>query len=707
MSYNNNSHMEFNPLEAIRRRKWQLAGCLLLICALSAATVTVFAPKYQSVAQVKVIDEKPSQNTYAGIFGGGSSNFNSHYELLKSDRVYEMALARLNSDPTITSPVNMKDLRQNSKLYGDHQSNIIKITGVSDKAAASSAIANVLASSFVETSTIIKKAQDNEVLNQLTDQLLMMEEKVSAKESELEKFCQANMIIGELTSYESARAVLKNLETKLQKCDSEKVDIQSELAVLQKITIDDLQDPQAIPLDAVRNDATLKKHISDINLLSLKEREYSQIYLPDHRELQRIRQKITLAQDNMVRYAQTLLISLQKKNVEKLAALEKEKVQINTEIENNTERALSDSQLYAKHNKLKEELQEVTKLRNKIHTQMQDFKLNRELSCDPVVVVNSARIPEETAGLPARKRAGMVLVLGVLFSLVLILALEKMSINDKMANQYPFPMPYYQYQQPAPAYNQGFQTTLAAQQQAEPATNHRTEILAKISAVNLEENQGNVSDTMMYKLVHTYPNSQLAGQFRNVSTSLLSRFGKTRQSIVITGNENKCGKTILTCNLALLLAQTGRSVLIVSTNQDNDKLSKVFDTGRTLYADLMLTNQYNIDEFIRNNDSDGVATLKLDLANRPDTTELAQSLAALNGKLQSKFDWVIYDTTAIGYFDTDNILQVIGKAVFVSRSTCTGDIIMTTEQIEQRGAVSLGCVEMPVNHSANINYQPV
>ena len=212
---------------------------------------------------------------------------------------------------------------------------------------------------------------------------------------------------------------------------------------------------------------------------------------------------------------------------------------------------------------------------------------------------------------------------------------------------------------------------------------------------------------MLYKLVHTYPNSLLADQFRNVSTSLLSRFGNTKQSIVITGNENKCGKTILTCNLALLLAQTGRSVVIVSTNQENDKLSKVFDTGRTLYADLMLSNQYNLDEFVRHNESDGVATLKLDLANRPDTAELAQSLSALNWKLQSKYDWVIYDTTSIGYFDTDNILQVIGKAIFVSRSTCTGDIIMTTEQIEQRGAVSLGCVEMPVKHSANISYQPV
>ena len=708
MSYNNNNQLAFNPLEAIRRRKWQLAGCLLLICGLSAVTVTVFAPKYQSVAQVKVVDESTSRSSYSSLFGTGSSNFNAQYELLKSDRVYEMALARLNSDPSIPSPINMKELRSNTKLYGDNQASIIKITGISEKAATSSAIANVLANSFIETSSVIKNAQNNDILNQLTDQLLSLEEKVSAKETELEDFRQENMIIGDLTSYESARNVLNNLERKLQNCDSEKVDIQSELAVLQKITINDLQDPQSIPLDEVRNDATLTKHISEINTLSVKEREYAQVYLPNHRELQKLRQKITMAQDNMVRYAQTLLISLQKKNVERLAALEKEKSQISSEINTQTTKALSDSQIYTKHKKLKEELNEVVSLRNKVHSQMQDFKLNQELKSDPVIVVNSARIPDETAGLPARKRAGMVLLLGVIFSLILVLALEKMSINDRMtAQQYNMPMPYYPYQQPVPAYNNYQPPTAQPTERVEHAQGLRADVLAKISSLDIEGVEGEISDSMLYKLVHTYPNSQLAGQFRGVSTSLLSRFGRTKQSIVITGNETKSGKTILTCNLALLLAQTGRSVVIVSTNQDNDKLSKVFDTGRTLYADLMLANQYNIDEFVRHTESDGVSTLKLDLANRPDTAELTQSLSALNWKLQSKYDWVIYDTTAIGYFDTDNILQVIGKAVFVSRSACTGDIIMTTEQIEQRGAVSLGCVEMPVQQSTKISYQQV
>ena len=707
MSYNNNNNLAFNPLEAIRKRKWQLAGCLVLIGALSFATVTVFAPKYQSVANVKIIEDGKTQNTYNRLFGNGSNNFNSNYELLKSDRVYETALARLNSDPTIASPISMKKLRENSKLYGDPQAGLIKITGVSDKAEISSTIANTLASAFVETSSVIKKAHDNDILNQITDQILALETQINSKEAELGKFRQENMIIGDMTSYESARTVLNNLERKLQQCDTDKVDIQSELAVLQKITFDDLQDPQSIPLESLRNDVALKNHISEINKLSVKEREYSQIYLPNHRELQRIRQKLTMAQDNMVRYAQTLLISMQKKNVERLSALDKEKKQISLEIELQTAKALEDSQVYSKHKKLKEELQEIVSLKTKLHDQMQEFKIKQELSSDPVVVVNSARIPEETAGLPVRKRAGMVLVLGVLFSVVLILSLEKMSINDKLTAQYSMPIPYNPYQQPMPAYG-GFQPTMAAPQEyKEPEPKPRTDILGKINILDMEGIDDDVSESMMYKLVHTYPNSQLASQFREVSTSLLSRFGKTRQSIVITSNEAKSGKTVLASNLALLLRQTGRSVVIVSTNQESDKLSKVYDTGRTLYADLILSNQYKTEEFVCQSESDGISTLKLDLANRPDTSELAQSLSALNWKLQSKFDWVIYDTTSIGCFDTDNILQVIGKAIFVSRSACTGDIIMTTEKIEQRGAVSLGCVEMPAKHSANISYQPV
>ncbi len=702
MNYNVNNHTAFNPLDALMRRKWQLAGCLVFICAMAISTVTIFAPKYEATAQVKVVSTERGNTSTLGALLGGNSSFNSQLELLKSDRVFQMALARINSDPMVMNPMKLMALRDRTKLRADATANVINIVGVSEKAETASAIANNLTSAFVETSTVMKNAQSNMILDQLTDQILMLEAKVTQKEQELDQFRKDNMIIGNETSYDSTVKVINELQSKIQKCETQKVDIQNQLAVLQKITMDDLQDPMSIPLKSIREDRGLQEELKAINELVNKEREYSRTYLPGHRELQKLNQKITIAKDNMARHAQTLLISLQKQSIETLAAIDKEKESINEALINSKNDALKNSSVYTRLNKYNSELADARKSRDNIHSEIQQYKLKQKLTSDPVVIVNAANVPESTAGLSARKRAGAVLLIGVIFSFVLVLSLEKMKIND-MANEMLYaPMNNMQYGNYGMNYNAMPYQNMSTYNIQQPH-NKNIEVLGRISGTSYDlENP--ISENMLYNLVHTYPQCRQAEQYREISTALLSRFSRTKQSVVITGNESKCGKTVLTCNLAHLLAQAGRKVLIVSTNPANDKLSKAFETGRTIYADLMVSGKYNISDFICHTSSNHIATLKLDLDNRPDTAELAQAISAMNWKLQSEFDWILYDSTSIGYNDTDNILQVIGKAIFVSRSTSNENIILTTEQIEQRGAVSLGCVEMPAAHN-QVSYQ--
>ena len=70
------------------------------------------------------------------------------------------------------------------------------------------------------------------------------------------------------------------------------------------------------------------------------------------------------------------------------------------------------------------------------------------------------------------------------------------------------------------------------------------------------------------------------------------------------------------------------------------------------------------------------------------------ALEELNRQLMQRFDWVIYDSGTLQEQLTSNLLQVVGKVLYVGSVTeangCQEEII---EQIEHCGALSLGFVE--------------
>ena len=69
------------PFEVLARRRWQLMGCLLLVCGIAFAATALRKPMYESVARVQV--ESPRMNPTAAFFGGaGKGDISTQVELL-------------------------------------------------------------------------------------------------------------------------------------------------------------------------------------------------------------------------------------------------------------------------------------------------------------------------------------------------------------------------------------------------------------------------------------------------------------------------------------------------------------------------------------------------------------------------------------------------------------------------------------------------
>ena len=185
-----------------------------------------------------------------------------------------------------------------------------------------------------------------------------------------------------------------------------------------------------------------------------------------------------------------------------------------------------------------------------------------------------------------------------------------------------------------------------------------------------------------------------ASTFREISANLLGRFGTSRQSIVVTGSEVGCGKTTCACNLALALAQSGRSVCLVESNPDDATLHRIFDDdGQGSAVDDVLATPERWDELTRETD-----ILNLVVAHcwaERSATEAVDSgmLTELSQHLINHYDWVVYDGGSVYSEFTPKLLGAIGKAMFVTPGRDPALEQATAQQVERCGAVVLGCIE--------------
>ncbi|MCF7958444.1 MAG: AAA family ATPase, partial [Phycisphaerae bacterium] len=348
---------------------------------------------------------------------------------------------------------------------------------------------------------------------------------------------------------------------------------------------------------------------------------------------------------------------------------------------------------------IKSNLQLASKLKADHIAQLQQFTLEQEMAEAPVVIVDSARVPTHPKGLSSAHRSASILLIGILFSIAFILSMDRFSVNENtqgmpmdahaaaawMTN----PMMFWPNGQPVGRY------AAPSSPMAVGDVEEVKSALGRIGNIPFQESEKNSrAFSWRSRIVHIDQQSAPAASFRQISTQLLARFGQARQSVVLTGTSRNSGKTTCASNLALLLAQAGRNVVLVDSDPQNSSLQRIFKIDK---AKLRLAD-YNdrsglLNKSIQKTDVDNLYVVQIDVDPRESSENKTTRLAALNSDLSQHFDWVIYDAGVIGCNTTDQLLQIVGKALFVSTDDDASGRLVTIEQIEHRGAINLGCVE--------------
>lgn len=175
----------------------------------------------------------------------------------------------------------------------------------------------------------------------------------------------------------------------------------------------------------------------------------------------------------------------------------------------------------------------------------------------------------------------------------------------------------------------------------------------------------------MYLISRKFPRSSISEACRTFRTSLLfSAAGRPPKTILITSSNPKEGKTFLSCNLGIVLAQSGAKTLIVDADFRRPFCHKIFSIPSTPGMTDYLTGHSTLKEMIASTDVDGLYVLPAGpiCPNPPellDSKEFKETIEELKGE----YDFIVFDSAPVMHFaDTLNLANKVDGTVLVINS---------------------------------------
>jgi capsular exopolysaccharide synthesis family protein len=606
-------------LAAIARR-WWLVAAVVAICVAVAALKALTTPLLYDTTATLYIQQGSGLATNTSS-NQGAVNLYAECERITSTPVLVLALGidDIRSLPTFAGAANPLDVLRNS-VSADlgREDQLVKVSVVCRNADDSAKINAAVIKAYKQLTEERTQSRAAELLKQVHQEKTKGEQEVQAKSQALLEFQgktgllspangKGSLIEDRLASL-SAALTQAHLQTLAAQSEYERLSaiVQNDPAVTRQLNRLTAQGPQALPL------ATDETQIrADLYQLQQRLKSLSQHYLPDHPMVQAVRDEIDQRNAAYFLAVKQRYLNDQKQEQDLQASYDQQH-----------QLALDLQRKQMEYARLQDDLARSRKRADDWEDRIKQFTLT-----DDVPPVTATFITQNTQ---PKSRAAMTLFEGALIGLMLGVALTFLDTRFRSAD----------------------------------------EIRAGVGLPILgavPHTHGRQSNSIRGRKVHLDPTSEVAEAYRAVRTALY--FGASdaeTRTLLVTSPSQADGKSTLSANLAIAMAQAGQRTLLIDADFRKPQQHKIFQVDDSIGLSMILAGHNSPSEAIQRS---GIRELDVLPAGPipPNPTEIlnSETFDSLLRDLAGQYDHVLIDAPPVGPVSDARILAAMCDATIL------------------------------------------
>jgi capsular exopolysaccharide synthesis family protein len=537
-------------LKVLTNRRWLLGGGLLLAFLVAALVTLVSRVQYRAAAVMNVEREATPPIDVGNATERDTNDpqfIATEMRLMENRAVAERAVARLGGPPKGHSATDeaLKVL-QSVDVTPVRGTNLVELSVIAPTAARAAQVANAFAESYIDWKLAVKSHAVDQTSEFLTQQIAETRKSLDTKEQQL-------------LAYGKKKGILTDPRGN--------VDIQSLEALNQGMT-NALADRFASEAKLHEAQASSTRSLTAANPLVAQlqsdlarmERDYAQrqaIYKPDFPAMVQLKEQIESTRKHLASVMkETAAASRDSARAEWQAAVRREE-SLKTALANQRSQALAETADLAQYNALKSEVDTQRALLEALMKRSAETEVLARMQGERISnvrIVESALPPARPFKPSYPKNAAAALAFGLLLGLGFAAAAEYMDrslrTREDVAQVLKLPV-------------------LAAIPRSRTFAAHRN---ATVQDLVLARNapDGQRLDEVPYEL------TPWAAAYRAFRTSLLLSRGDAARVVAITSALPVEGKTSTAVNLAVVLAQLGKRILLVDCDLHKPRLHEIF-----------------------------------------------------------------------------------------------------------------------------------
>lgn len=188
-----------------------------------------------------------------------------------------------------------------------------------------------------------------------------------------------------------------------------------------------------------------------------------------------------------------------------------------------------------------------------------------------------------------------------------------------------------------------------------------------------------------FLVTFTHPDSMISDQFRMIRTNInFLTEEKKQRNILITSTENGEGKSTITANLAVSMAQQKEKVLLIDANLRESNIHKIFKIENNAGLTNVLTKQVSLEEAVIQS---GIGNLDIlpsgSVSFNPVEILANETVKDLLKILVNTYDIVLVDSPSILEFTESRVLanHCDGVVLVVNRGRTETDNLIEARRV--------------------------